>query len=329
MTNPKTTAEAFETFDENLKLNPLERARAEVTHREITALLTMKGLIVSAFLQGSFARKTMISPLRDIDKVVVLHPDLDGLTPDEVMTRIEAVLRVAYPEATFERSRHALQVDFGKESFYFDTVPAWESEGQDDDVMIANRETGGWDRSNTRTLIRVVAERNRLSGGVWIHQVRMAKQVVKHLLDGIVPGLHVESWTFIAVTGRMTHDAALSKILEAGAALLGDTYTEPTGVEVISDRLKPDVIAQAKPVLQRAALRAAEARRLTRTGDHNEAIRIWRELCGDCFPDPRPQDVASALGAAFAGNAVTSSGAVSSTRVGHQANRATRSWGPR
>jgi predicted nucleotidyltransferase len=328
MTHPKTTAEAFETFDENLKLNPLERIRAETTHREITALLIAKGVIVAAFLQGSFARKTMIAPLRDIDKVVVLHPDLDGLSPEEVMNRIEAVLRAAYPRATFDRSRHALQVDFGKESFYFDTVPAWESVDEDDDVMIANRETGGWDRSNTRTLIRVVAERNKLSGGVWIHQVRMAKQVVKHLLDGIVPGLHVESWAFIAVTGRMTHDAALTRILEFGAELLGSSYTEPTGVEVISDRLKPDVIAEAKPVLQRAALRAAEARRLTEAGDHNEAIRIWRELCGDCFPDPQPQDAASALGAAFAGNAVTSSGGVSSTRAGHQTNRATRSWGP-
>ena len=47
---------------------------------------------------------------------------------------------------------------------------------------------------------------------MWIHQVRMAKQVVKHLLDGIVPGLHVESWAFIAVTGRMTHDAALTRM---------------------------------------------------------------------------------------------------------------------
>ena len=117
--------------------------------------------------------------------------------------------------------------------------------------------------------------------------------MVKHLLDGIVPGLHVESWAFIAVTGHMTHDEALSKILESGAALLGGTYTEPTGVEVISDRLKPDVIAEAKPVLQRAAVRSAEARRLTEAGDHNEAIRIWRELCGDCFPDPRPQDAAA------------------------------------
>jgi hypothetical protein len=328
MTTPQTTVEAFDLFDENLKLNPVERARAEKTHREITALLMLKGLIVSAFLQGSFARKTMIAPLRDVDKIVVLHPDLDGLSPEEVMDQIEAVLREVYTNATFDRSRHALQVDFGKESFYFDTVPAWESPTDDDDVMIANRETGGWDRSNTRTLIRVVAERNKATEGVWIRQVRMAKQVIKHLLDGIIPGLHVESWAYIAVTGRMAHDVALATILERGSTLLGRTYTEPTGVEVISDRLKPDVIAAARPVLEHAAARAREARRLTEIGEHNEAIRIWHDLCGDCFPPVRTQGAGEALATAFAGGSVTSSGAVAASALGQQVNRPTRAWAP-
>ncbi|MCB0964000.1 MAG: hypothetical protein KDA98_11985 [Acidimicrobiales bacterium] len=326
MPSTKTTAQAFDEFDENLKLDPRERARAEVTHREITALLTLKGVIVSAFLQGSFARKTMIAPLRDIDKVVVLHPDLRGLSPDEVMSRIESVLRVAYPKATFDRSRHALQMDFGKESFYFDTVPAWEGTGSDDDVMIANRDSGGWDRSNTRTLIRVVSDRNQATGGAWIHQVRMAKQVGKHLLDGVVPGLHIESWAYIAVAGALPHDEALARILEHGATLIGGRYTEPTGVEVISDRLKPDVVAMAKPVLQSAATRAREARRLADAGDHNEAIGIWHQLCGDCFPEAEIQDASSALGRSFHAGSITSSGTVASSNAGAQRSQPMRSW---
>lgn len=192
--------------------------------------------------------------------------------------------------------------------------------------MIANRETGGWDRSNTRTLIRVIADRNKATDGVWIHQARMGKQVIKHLLDGIIPGLHVESWAYLAVTEKLAHDDALTRILERGAILLGGTYTEPTGVDVISDRLKPDIIAAAKPVLDMAVRRAREARALTAAGDDNEATRIWRDLCGDCFPEAQGQDVGRALGNAFHGGSVTSSGAVSPTRVGAQQNRPTRSW---
>lgn len=105
-----STTDAFDEFDENLKLDPFERASAELVHRNITALLQAKRLIVSAFLQGSFARKTMIAPLRDIDKVVILHPDQRSLGPERVTDRIEAVLRAAYPTATFERTRHSLQI---------------------------------------------------------------------------------------------------------------------------------------------------------------------------------------------------------------------------
>lgn len=321
-----STADAFDDFDENLKLDPDERAAAQQTHNDITKLLLEAGLVTGAFLQGSFARKTMIAPLRDIDKIVILAPALEGLTPDEIMDRIQAVLAEAYPEVTFDRSRHALQIDFGEESFYFDTVPAWETSTDDDDVCIANRDTGDWQRSNTRKLIRVVAERNQDTNGRFIHQVRMGKQAIKHLLDGIVPGLHVESWAYLAIEESMPHDEAVALILETGATLLGRRYTEPTGAEAISERLKPDVVARAKPVLETAATRAREARRLTDAGDHNEAIRIWRDLFGECFPAPEPQTAGEALKRSFTGGSLTSSGTVSHTSVGAQPARPTRSW---
>src|SRR4051812_7493601 len=106
-----TTDEVFDEFDDNLKLDPDERAAAKKIHGEITSLLVDKHLIIDAFLQGSFRRKTMIAPLRDVDKVVILHANLEDLTPDEVMDRIQAVVELPYPDVAFDRSRHALQID--------------------------------------------------------------------------------------------------------------------------------------------------------------------------------------------------------------------------
>jgi len=319
------TPDAFDTFDENLKLDPDERAEAIKTHNEITDLLRDAGLIVGAFLQGSFARKTMISPLRDIDKVVILHPSLRTLDPDQVMDRLQRVLAPLYPNARFTRSRHALQMDFGPDTFSFDIVPAWETDTDDDDVLIANRDTGGWERSNTRQLIRVIAERNNRTGGRWVHQVRMGKQVIKHRLDGVIPGLHVESWAYMVIKERLDHDEALARILEAGARLVGGTYTDPTGKDQISERLKPEALA-AKGALQEIARRAREARRLTDAGDHNEAIRIWHDLCGEPFPEPKAQTTTDALAGAFHGGSVTSSGTVTSARTSPQVARPGRSW---
>ena len=242
------------------------------------------------------------------------------------MDRLEAALRAVYPEVTFDRSRHSLKVDFGEESFYFDTVPAGETATDDDDVCIANRATGGWDRSNTRELIRVVSERNGLTNGRFVHQVRMGKHAVRELLDGIIPGLHVESWAYVDIESSMPHDEALALILEAGARILGGTYTDPTGIDRISDRLEPGDIARAKPALAEAASRAREARCLTDAGDHAEAIRIWHSVLGDCFPAPEVQDSGAALKNAFHGGSVTSAGTVSATPAGRQVARPSRSW---
>lgn len=325
-----STDEAFAEFDEALKLDPDERARAERIHGEIAELLIGKGLATSAFLQGSFRRKTMIKPLRDVDKVVILHESLRGLNPSVVMDRIEQVLSLEYPSATFGRTRHSLKIDLGPKSFDFDVVPAWESETDDDDVFIADTEpvagSDGWMRSNTRELIRVVAGRNQETGGALIRQIRMAKHVFKEQLDGVVPGLHVESWAFLAIVEAVPHDKALAMILRNAADRIGRHYDEPTGVDRISDRLDTAVVDAARPILLLLASRAAEARVLAEAGDHVEAVRVWREVCGDLFHEEPAQSVSDALGRSFNGGAVTSAGTVSATPAAAQRSIPARSW---
>jgi hypothetical protein len=69
---PKSVPAAFEQFDSAISLSPVERARAMVRHQKINVVLTDTGLAVTTFLQGSFARKTMRRPLKDVDIVVLL-----------------------------------------------------------------------------------------------------------------------------------------------------------------------------------------------------------------------------------------------------------------
>jgi len=320
----RTTTSAFDEFDGNLNLDTGERLQAQDTHKKITDLLLTAGIIVYAFLQGSFARKTMIAPLRDIDKVVVLTNRFRGWHPNAVMDEIQRVLAAAYPEATFDRTRHSLQMDFGPTSFYFDIVPAWETESTDDDVCIANRDTGAWDRSNTRTLMRVVSDRNGDTNGRFIHQIRMVKQVVKNLLDGAIPGLHVESWAYLDITTSMPDDEAAARILATGARVLGQPYHDPTGVDLISARLKPDVIFRAKPVLDQAAADAARALTLAAEGRHEAAIAIWHRIFGDEFPAPSDSDL-STLRASFLGTGITAAGRVSP--IATQRTQPVRPWG--
>jgi hypothetical protein len=332
-TTPQPIIHGFDEFDEALKLNPGERLRAERIHNEITAYLIAKGLITSAFLQGSFRRKTMIAPLRDIDKVVILHEALRGHSPHQVMDLIEQALRTQFPGAVFDRTKHSLKIDLGPGSFDFDVVPAWETTTSDDDVLIANTkpEPGEdlWVRSNTRELIRVVSQRNQDTDGKFVRQIRMGKQVVKEHLDGVIPGLHIESWAYAAVTTSMPHDEALAVILAAAADKIGGTYYEPTGVDRISERLDPSDVAKAAPVLRELARKAAEARNLSAAGDAAGTLAVWKSVCGELFPAPPSQSAGEALSRAFTGATVTSAGTVSSTAAGAQRSQPTRSWAPK
>jgi predicted nucleotidyltransferase len=322
----KNEKQLFDEFADALKLDPDERRRAQDLHNEITALLKKYGLIITAFLQGSFARKTMIAPLRDVDKIVIVAMALLGLSPDEIMDRLEAVLADAYPSATFERTRHSLKMDFGSESFTFDTVPAREMDGDTDDVEIVNRGTGGWTRSNTRELIRVVAERNQATGGRFVEQVRMGKQAVCHALDGDLPGLHVEAIAYDAITTTLDHAEAVCRVLERGAQMLAGSYSDPTGRDLISQRLDPAVKERARQWFVEAARRAKEARDLAARGDLTAAQDIWRNLFGDPFPRPAAQDADDAIRNLYGGT-ITSTGRVSPTPAGrHTGGISTRSW---
>jgi hypothetical protein len=154
----------------------------------------------------------------------------------------------------------------------------------------------------------------------------MGKHAILNLLDGLIPGLHVESWAYSVIIESLAHDVACERLLRAGADLLGKSYTDPTGADLISERLKPDVVATARPVLEQAARQAAEARRLTEVGDHDEANRLWHAIFGDPFPAPPEQDDSEALRRSFTGGAVTSAGTVSTSARSGQRSQPTRSW---
>ena len=75
-----------------LQLDPAERQAARRLHNDVTSHLSEAGLVAGSFLQGSFARKTMLSPLHDVDKVVILRSGLAPIRPVDIMRRIESAL---------------------------------------------------------------------------------------------------------------------------------------------------------------------------------------------------------------------------------------------
>lgn len=333
----RTVDGAFASFDEALNLDPRERLKAEERHRAVRAVLEDAGIVVDSFLQGSFARKTMLKPLKDIDIILLLHPDLrrrlmgrDG--PGEAMEMFKPPLLVRWPQVEFDQCEEpagkALQASFPDCAFTVDLVAGFDRD--DGYVQIGDRHEGTWEPSNTRIQIRNVRERNKATGGRFVHQVRELKAFGKHheaRLD-FVSGIVFESLAYACVLAKVADKHAVHAVLQhASTAVLGRVI-EPGGDDDVTAKWTQGEREHAARVFTAQARRAAEALRLEEAGDVEAAIDVWHDVLGECFPAPvaRPADKVMT---AWSAGSVSSTGRPSTTRAGGQQSPPGRSWSSR
>ncbi|MER7369080.1 nucleotidyltransferase [Nonomuraea wenchangensis] len=334
--NPTTIPAAFGIFDTELNLDPAERDKAMKRHQDITDVLTKAGIAASTFLQGSFARKTMPKPLKDVDMVIVLREEFRQAWfgagkggPAAAMARLRREIEKHWPDARFDVTdapAHALQITFPDCTFTVDLVPAFADVDGGEDVFIADRELDRWERSNTRTLRRVVVERNQATDGVFVHQVRMGKAFKsdKPELQGLC-GLVIESLCYDAIIKRLAHASAMVAFFEHAADAVMGKVMDPTGVDDLAAEWTLSDRTTYSKAFATAAARGREALDLTADGEHEAAVEIWHSVFGDPFPAPSPQTAAQTLTGLTAGS-ITSTGRSVSSRRGTQPNRPARSW---
>ena len=320
----------FDALDDNIKLNDAVREQAQNVHNRLGDLVVAAGVAKRTRLQGSFARHTMLGPkLRDIDKVVEFDDNWwDDLNapggPQKAISLIHDALAPHLPGARFEAKKHALAITLPGNGFNFDAVPAFNPEDDSDWIYIADTEDDQWEPSNTYILIKTIAERNHECDGKFVRQVRMAKQAIHNAgLSDVLPGLHVETFTYFAVSAAVDHADAVAATLAMGAQLLGGPYDDPTGTDQISARLSAAAVARAKSGMEHLARRAAEAQRLAADGKEIAAAHIWAEIFGDPFPHPRADEKAR-LQSLNTGAGVAATGATAARRT-----PTTRAWRPR
>lgn len=328
-----TVTEAFAKFDAELNLDPAQRQRAQDRHREIREVLEGSERISGSFLQGSFARKTMLKPLKDVDVVILLNPDKwPGLTgpygPEMAIAHFQARVAAHWPTAQFDVGEppagKALRVVFDDLDFFVDLVPALDAPGRY--FLIGDRFEQSWTRTNARVQADLVTARNRKTGGEFVHQVRMLKAAVKsHPELAFVTGIVCESIAYQAITEGLRHPEALARALKVGAQLVEGRVLEPAGDDDVSEKWTWAQREAAKAAFAKMAAQAQEALDLEAGGDHAAAIDVWHDLAGASFPQAPPMSEAAVLDA-LAGGSLTSTQRPSATLAGATLVRPARAW---
>jgi hypothetical protein len=331
----RTVDSSFAKLDENLNLDPFVRLQAQNLHNTIRDDLTKAGLIAGSFLQGSFARKTMLKPLKDVDIVCLLPAYMwevfrcaDG--PGTAMESFKSPIEERWPGVQFdvgdEPSGKALRVTVPGVEFTVDLVPAFDQEG--DHVLIGDRFEGTWEPSNTRIQLKKVSDRNQATGGRFVHQVREAKRLTKHHEDlEFVSGIVVESLAYAVISRGLPDKVAMAQFLDHAKDAVKSPITEPAGEDDVTAKWTSGERHAAGRVYEQASSKAVEALALERAGDTDAAINVWHSLFGDSFPPAPHRSVQNTL-TAFAAGSVTSTGRPSTTQAAQQISGPGRSWSP-
>lgn len=334
MTN--TVDSAFSQFDSNLNLDPDIRTQAQKLHNDIRDVLAAAGVIASSFLQGSFARKTMPNPLKDVDIVCIIPSALwDALKgpdgPGLAMETFKAPIRAWNPSVEFdsgdEPSGKALRLSFPEHYFTIDLVPALEY--RDGYVLVGDRHEGTWTPSNARIQVKKVSDRNQQTHGRFVHQVREVKAIVNNQAElEFVTGIVVESLVFGAATNYVLDKDAVAASLKYAVRAVQGPVLEPGGDDDVTIKWSPFERATAARVFADLAARADEAQRLESDGDGAAAIHAWHEMAGESFPTPPARSVADTMEAWGAGS-ISTKGYATTSREGRQQAPPGRAWSRR
>ena len=328
--------DAFKAFDKMLKLDPEVTKQAQAVSSDLEKCLRDAGLLQSRLLQGSFGRKTMRPPLKDVDMVVVLpdrfaeHRTAPGMS-DWAMNEFRKVIVAAnvVPGVAFDVEQahaHALQLTIPDLDFTVDLVPAFETETPNDGwLYIANREKDQWTkRSDVRRLRDKVAARNQECGGFWVNQVRQAK----HSLDrdaevkDLVCGLLVESLAYEAATKKMAPQEAMVAIFTIAVEKLSGRFAGLAQDDLTGKWSGPDR-AHVLRFFAENRRKAVEAVRLENAGDPVAAVHVWRDVFGGLFPQTDVSFAERLTTIGQVGGAVTSDGLLT-TAAGNA--RPSRPW---
>lgn len=329
---PYTVGGAFTSFrSTTVDLNP-DQTRNARTSRDylIKQIRTLAGsdsafprLCGEPIHYGSFARRTKIRPLDDIDFLVVLDPreteerhqgngkswlkitdpsaplaafpdDHGYVSSVKVLNRMRDELQglPVYRKAIVVRNQQAVVLNLTSYDWSFDIVPAVPVVGYLGTVLhyLIPNGTGDWMRTDSRKDQAWVTQINQRHNNLFLPLVR----VLKHWnVNGAPTKPRLQSYYFEALAARVFDGAPLIQSLPEGAArffstagsYVVQTCPDPKGLGPALDAGVPwEIKEKVRTALGEASERAGYAQMYERQSDNEKAIYWWGRVFGSSFP---------------------------------------------
>lgn len=266
---------------------------------------------------GSFARNTKKRPLDDIDLMICISADgrtymessdyiyitantddsANGLLIDDtnrlnskkVINRFKSKLSALsdYSKAEIHRNQEAVTVQLKSYTWNFDVVPCFFTTS---DFYLILDGNGNWKKTDPRVDNERTSKVNQCHNGNLLSLIRLAKYWNSRKVTLTIPSYLLECMILNVYDVKQTSDSwwidiefknLLNNLSSAILSDVDDTKGYQGNINTFSfeDRIK------ISTALTNAYNKACDARELEQAKDQKGAIKKWREILGDDFPE--------------------------------------------
>jgi hypothetical protein len=283
-----TVKAGFEKLRSNLEITGLQKTTVSTRQQNVRAAVEAEMKVSDSFLTGSYARSTMIAPLKeaDVDIFMVMGSDhyhwySEDNGPAKMLDAVKRSLLKRYKTPKISRNGQAVSINF--EDFVVDVVPAFPRKGEG--YYIPDTERNQWIATNPKVHVDIISKQNGLHAYDLIPLLKMVKGWNRQL--GNVFGsfyLELLATQILESVSIQDFSSGMWFFLDRGVSRIQHTIQDPVSYGGQIYGLRGIGVSDAVSRFNTALGRANKALEYDRAGKPWDAIAEWRKLFGDYFP---------------------------------------------
>jgi hypothetical protein len=251
-------------------------------------------------LAGSYARKTYVGDIKDVDLIILIDEEFEEKSPNSVLRLLKNVLEDYEGRGDIEIShqRRSIHMFFKDYDFHLDIVPALIPEGIEKALIIPDKPKEKWVKSHPLGYGKELSELNGKKGQKVIPLIRL----LKHWRDYHMQYKRPKSyWLECMVYNKMnngeigTEGKSLSEVFNTLTDNIYKGYedhlSEKDKVPWIKDPMLGNNVARNwershfESFMERLDETRKCAQKALKAEEKEEAIELWQKIFGkECFP---------------------------------------------
>jgi hypothetical protein len=282
----------FSSFLSSLQPGEDDVAAAKAAHEKVREQLRTdedsKEAHTDTFLSGSYARRTAINDINDVDVICLLDIDHTITGPEVCLAWIEGILGRYYKQT--KRQGRSVGASAAN-NVWLDIVPATLVSSDDGPLWIPDREARQWVQTHPKGQIAAGVSKNRATNGYFVQVVKLLKfwrdilgtdpcNPKSYILEALIHG---------TIGNPSSHAEGIVNVLEGIERTYG-SYRNLDMVPVISDPGYTSVnvakrwsSSEFRAYLANVKSAAATARSAYSNTNEATSRKLWRQVFGPEF----------------------------------------------